>query len=141
MRSLPILALAALLSPSCGGPPKMLEVQLQSNPSGARVFISRRGESTYQGKVGFLKGNVKATPFEDEMQLVGTTPVTYSSPLQEMTTDATVLGVGGRVIKTFKEGVFRFERPGYEPAEQFVRFTKGGQVMKVTLQPLPADSE
>ena len=115
----------------------MLEVQLTSNPSGARVYISRRGESTYQGKVGFLKGNVKATPFEEEPQLVGTTPVTYSSPLQEMTTDATVLGVGGRVIKTFKEGVFRFERPGFEPVEQFIRFQKGRETIDVVLPALP----
>lgn len=119
----------------------MLEVQLTSNPSGARVFISRRGESTYQGKVGFLKGNVKATPFQEELQLVGTTPVTYSSPIQEMTTDATVLGVGGRVIKSFKEGVFRFERPGYEPVEQFVRFRKAKDVIQVTLPPLPPGSD
>ncbi len=136
----PILFLILGLT-SCGSAPKTLEVRLTSKPSGARVFISRRGESTYQGKVGFLKGNVKATPFQEELQLVGTTPVNYSCPITEMTTDATVLGVGGRVIKTFKEGVFRFERPGYEPVEQFVRFRGAKETISVTLPELPPGAD
>lgn len=133
-----LLSLAALTA--CGSTPDIMEVELRSSPTGARVFIERRGESTYQGKVAFLKGNVKATPFVEDFQLVGTTPVTYSSQLSEMKTDATVLGVGGRVIRTYKEGVFRFERPGYETVEQFVRFDEGRVTFDVTLQPLPAAS-
>lgn len=127
-------AAAALALVACSSSTKYSEVQIRSNPPGAQVSIARKGVRNYQGKVAFIKGNVRAQPFEEEWRTIGTSPVTYSTPLEEIATDATLLGVGGRVLTRYEDAVVRIEREGFEPVEQYVRFQQGTQVMDVTLR-------
>ena len=112
---------AATLMAGCGSAPKMT-LSLESDPVGAQVYLSRRGDRSVQGKVGPLSGNMKSESFKEEFSLIGTSPLTYESPLTETESDATFLGFGGRVKLKYKEGVIRFERPGYDTVERHFRF-------------------
>jgi hypothetical protein len=130
-----LVPFALLLSlTACGSVPHA-ELRITSEPAGARVFLSRRGQQKLQAKIGFIKSNMKSGAFEEEFQLIGTTPLEYSTPLQETSTDATLLGVGGKSLKFFEEGLLRFEREGYETAEKFVRFEKGSNSLAAVLVP------
>ena len=132
LRLLGPLMLLAIPLASCGSVPHA-ELSITSSPAGARVFLSRRGQQKLQAKVGFIKGNVKSGAFEEEFQLLGTTPLEYSTPLQETSTDATLFGVGGKALKYYEEGLLRFERDGFEVAEKFVRFEKGRNSISATM--------
>lgn len=135
----PMLLLATLLPlGACGSSPKS-NLRITSDPPGARVFLSRRGQQKVQAKVILIKGNVKAKSFEEEPFLLGTTPLDYSTPLEETSNDATVLGIGGKTIVFYEDGILTFERAGYEKAEKYVRFEKGRS--KVHAEMIPAADE
>ena len=128
----PAPLLLALLTAGCAGTP-MMRLDLASDPSGASVSISRRGEKAYQGSFGPVKGDVDADRFEEAFRSIGTTPLEYSSPLRDTLKDATVLGVGGREILRFEEAIVRFEKPGYETVEKYVRFERGRRSLSAVL--------
>ena len=125
--------LLAILS-GCASTPEM-ELELRTEPEGARVYLSRRGKKAYQAKLGPVKGDVKAETFEEEFLLIGTSPLVYTTPLRATESDATLLGVGGKVVLKFDDGVLRFEKPGYETIEQHVRFHDGDTTLEVALPP------
>lgn len=125
-----------LLLAGCAGTPVM-RLDIESTPSGAQVSIQRRGERNYVGSFGPVSGSLSSNRFEEEWVPLGTTPVAYSTPLKETTTDATLLGVGGRVVKRFEDALVRFELEGYAPTEKFVRFEKGEGRLVVELTPAP----
>ncbi len=127
----PLFLFAAPLA-SCGSVP-YAELSITSDPAGARVFLSRRGQQKLQAKAGFIKGNMKSGAFEEEFQLLGTTPLEYSTPLEETSTDATLFGAGGKSLKFYEEGLLRFQRDGFEVAEKFVRFEKGSNSIGATM--------
>jgi hypothetical protein len=137
--SIPTLAfvLLPILAAGCGSTP-MMELDLSSNPDGAKVYLSRRGKKAYQGNFGPIKGNVKAEKLEEEFVLLGTSPLFYTSPLRETESDATVLGIGGKVVLKYKEGILRFKKPGFETVERYVRFLDGEVSIDVDMPRLTA---
>lgn len=126
------LSLAPVLLTGCSSTP-MMELDLRSDPVGAQVYMSRRGEKAVTGKLGPVKGNVRAESLEEDFVFIGTAPLTYSSPLSETESDARVLGFGGKVVRKYKDGVIRFEKPGFETVERHVRFQDGELKMKVSM--------
>lgn len=123
---------AGLLLAGCSSTPVM-EIEIDSIPSGARVSIQLRGERNYVGRLGPLSGNLSARRFEDEFVSIGTTPASYATPLRETTTDATFLWVGGRAIRHFEDALVRFELEGYETVEKFVYLRKGNESLVAEL--------
>lgn len=123
MNTRPALLIAFLLS-ACGSTPEIV-LDLSSDPVGAQVYLSRRGERTYRGQLGPVKGDVKAESLEEDFFLIGTAPLVYTSPLEERDGGVSVLGVGGAVVLEYDEGVLRFEKEGFESVERRVRFRKG----------------
>ena len=128
LRSLALL----LVLTACSSTPKM-ELELGSTPQGAQVFLSRRGERAYEGKLGPLKGDVKSDELEEGFALIGTSPLTYVSPLRETESDATLFGVGAKVVLKYKDCVVRFVKPGFETVERHVLFQEGEVRVQVKL--------
>ena len=126
------LALVSILAVSCSSTPTM-ELEIQSDPAGARVYMSLRGQRAVTGKFGPIQGDVKAEDLEEEFLLIGTAPFTYTLPLHETESDATVLGVGGKVVLKYKEGIVRFEMPGFQSVERHVRFREGDVRVEVAM--------
>lgn len=127
------IALASLAAFGCSSTPPTMQLDVHSFPEGARVFISRRGERAIAGKIGPIKGDVKSEELEEEFVLIGTAPLTYTSLLHEIESDATVLGIGGKVVLKFRDGVLRFEKPGFQTVERHVRFQEGEVRLEVEL--------
>ena len=125
-------AFALLLLVGCGSTP-LARLDLQASPAGARVFLSLRGDRAYTGKLGPIRGDVKSESFEEDFVLLGTAPLIFDVALRETESDATILGVGGKVVRKYKEGVLRFEKPGFETAERRVRLAEGTTEVQVDL--------
>lgn len=128
-------ALVCFLAAACSSTPPTLELDLLSEPEGATVYLSRRGEKAWAGKLGPVQGDVKAEDLVEDFLLIGTAPLTYTSLLRETESDATIFGVGGRVVLKFRDGVLRFEKPGFETVERHVRFVDGEVRVEVELPP------
>lgn len=119
-----LLSSLTLVLAGCSSAPQ-LDLDLHSNPEGASVYFSRRGLKSVQGKIAFVKGDVKSETLEEEFVFLGTAPLQHSTPIEEVESDATIMGVGGKVILKYREGVLRFEKAGFEPFEQRVRIEDG----------------
>ena len=132
------LLLFSFLGFGCSSTP-MMHLDVMATPEGSRVFLSLRGERAYTGKLGPIKGDVKAESFEEDFILIGTAPMTYELPLRETESDATILGVGGKVVLKYKEGVLRFVKPGFQTVERHVRFSDG-ETRVVVEMPVEHDS-
>ncbi len=134
-----ILSIALLtLVASCGSIPEE-SFQIQSDPAGAEVYLSRRGNRKVQASFAFLKGGIGSQDYEEDFELIGTTPMSYETPLEQVRTDATFLGFGGKVIYRFDEALLRFELTGFKPLVRHVRLDKGE--IDLNVQMLPTDGE
>lgn len=127
-----LLLLFSIAAASCGSTP-MMQLDLQSDPVGARVYVSRRGHKSVVTRLGPIQGNVKAEDLEEDFVLIGTSPMVYSSPLKEFESDATIMGFGGQVVLRYKEAVLRFEKPGHATVERHVRFEDGEMIVQVEM--------
>ena len=124
---------ASLLLIGCSSSPPLMRLDVQATPTGSRVFLSLQGELAYTGKLGPIQGDVKSESFEEDFVLLGTAPLTYALPLRETESDATVLGFGGKVVRKYKEGILRFEKPGFQTVERRIRFHEGETTITVEM--------
>ena len=131
-RSLLAFATTALLLVSCGSTPEV-QLDLSSDPVGAQVFLSRRGERSYRADFGPLEGDMKSEALSEDFVYLGTSPLEYATPLEENESDARVLGFGGAVVLEYHEGVLRFEKEGFATVERRVRFKNGRIQLHVTM--------
>ena len=115
-------------------------LNINSVPSGAKVSVQLRGVRSYVGQVALFSGSVSSKRFEDEFLSVGTTPVQFSTPLKATTTNATILGFGGKVVRRLEDALVRFELDGFEPVEKFVALKKGSAELNVELVPVASGS-
>ncbi len=134
----PLVSTLALLS-ACSSTPA-LQLDIDSVPTGAKVSVQLRGVRSYVGQFAVFSGSVSSKRFEDEFFSVGTTPVQFSTPLKATTTDATLLGFGGKVVRRFEDALIRFELDGFEPVEKFVALKKGSTKLNVELVPAASGS-
>ena len=123
--SLLVLALVGLsVTSGCSSPPEVV-LKIQSDPAGAQVFLSRRGEKAVEGSFAVVKGDMKSEALVEDFIRLGTTPLEYSSPLAERESGASAFGVGVKVMRRYDTGLLRLEKEGYEPDERLVRFKDG----------------
>jgi len=131
------LALAVLvltsLTVGCAGPPKLV-LDVTSEPAGAKIFLSRRGEKAYRAGFGPVDGDVRSDALNEDFLLLGMSPLVYTSPLEEMESGGTVLGLGGGVVRKYLDGVLRIEKEGFETAERHMRFQDGKVTIHVKLE-------
>ena len=131
-KALVALAASLLFLTGCGSTPTV-ELDLSSDPAGAQVFLSRRGERSYRADLGPLEGDMKSEELVEDFFLLGTSPLAYVSPLEESESNAKVLGFGGAVVLEYHEGLLRFEKEGFATVERRVRFRKGKIGIHVTM--------
>ena len=129
-----LVVLGAPTSAGCSSPPTST-LRVSSQPEGASVYLSRRGERVYSGGFGPVMGNVSAEPIVEGFALVGTSPMKHRSPLVEEEADASLLGVGVTVERRYTTGVLRIEKEGFVPEERIVRLVEGDVRVEVELQP------
>ena len=132
----PSLALALALVPcliGCSSTPELV-LDIQVDPAGAEVFLSRKGEKTYRGDFGPFEGDMRAEPLQEDFSFVGNAPLQYTSVLEERESGGTVMGFGGGVIRKYKEGIVRIEKDGYETVERHVRFVDDEVQLSVKLE-------
>lgn len=127
-----ILALAPALV-GCSSTPELL-LDIQVEPAGADVYLSRRGEKAYRGDFGPVEGDVRSEAFEEGFAFLGNAPLEYSSLLEERESGGTILGIGAGVMRKYKEGIVRIEKEGFEPVERHVRFVDGEVKLAVQLE-------
>lgn len=126
------LPLALSLLAACGSTPKLV-LDIRSEPAGAQVYLSRSGQKSFRGKLGPVQGDVRAEDLEERFQLLGTTPLEYSSPLEERESGGTLFGVGAGVVREYHSGLVRVEKEGFATVERRVRFQNGRVVVDVRL--------
>ncbi len=124
-----VVCLACLSS--CSAPEVVLNIHTE--PSDAEVYISRRGQKVYKGKIGPVKGDMSDEKIIEDFVLLGHTPLEYCSPLEERESGATFMGVGVAVDRKYAVGVLRIEKDGYETIERRVRFKDGEVEVKLKL--------
>ena len=112
-------------------------LDVTTSPSGAEVYLSRRGEKSVRGSFGGIAGDVSSEPLEEAFTLVGSSPVHFTSPLEERESGGTIMGFGGGVIRKYREGVVRIEKDGYLTVERVVRFSDREARIELVLRPTP----
>jgi hypothetical protein len=132
-RALLALATSTLLLASCSSTPEV-QLDLSSDPVGAQVYLSRRGERSYRAGFGPVEGDMKSEELNEEFIYLGTSPLEYVSPLEEDESNAKVLGFGGAIVLEYHEGVLRFEKEGFATVERRVRFKNGTIELHVTME-------
>ncbi len=121
----------------CSAPEVVLSVRTE--PPGAAVYLSRRGQRAYYGAFGPIRGDMQSEPYEEDFMLVGRTPLEFASPLEEEESGgAALLGIGVTRVRRYEQGVLRFEKRGYEPVEQRVLFEEGQRLIDVELHRVEA---
>lgn len=132
------VGLVVLFPVGCGAP--QMRLNIKSEPSGARVYISRRGERAYRGVLGPVRGDMKSDKIVEDFVLLGTSPVEYSSDLEEHESGVSVFGVGAKVVRQFGDGVIRIEKDGFETVERTVHFKDGEVDLDLRLEPESIDN-
>lgn len=127
-----VASLAAIAA--CGGQKLLIE----SDPSGAEVYLMRRGEYEIDASVEGFAGSFGGDSFEDDFYLLGTTPLEYEFDLTDTEHSFRIPGVpaGVRVTKHYQEGVIRVEMNGYETEERSIQFSSNTLNLVLSLIPL-----
>jgi len=112
-------------------------LQLTSEPPGAEVYLSRHGDRAYRGDFGVVGGEVKSDELVEEFRYVGTTPLEYTTQLEETESGGRFMGVGASVVLRYDEGFLRVQKKGYEVAERQMLIRDGEVTVHVELLPTP----
>lgn len=135
-----LLLLFAPLLGSCGSTPTS-ELTIHSAPQGAEVHLQRIGDRDYEGKLGPISGDVKSEDYASSFVFIGHTPLSYDVELEEKESGGTVLGIGGRVMLEYHEGILRLTKPGFEPFERRIPLQDGEQSFSFKLTPLEGQGQ
>ena len=128
-----LLALVSL-GYGCASTPECVLV-LTSEPPGAEVYLSRRGDRAFRGAFGVVAGDVKREEHIEEFRCVGTTPLEYTTLLEETESGGAVMGVGAAVVLKYEEGLLRVEKNGFEVAMRHMLIRDGKVTVHVELEP------
>ena len=128
-----VVACFACLS-GCGSTPEVV-LNISTVPAGAQVYLSRRGEKAYKGKLGPVKGDMRAEPIVEDFMLLGTSPIEYTTPLEEREGGAAIFGV--LVVRRYGDGVVRVVKEGFATIERHIRFKDGEVQVNVKLEADP----
>jgi hypothetical protein len=115
------------------------ELSVQTGPSGAEVFLQRRGDLEVHAAVEGVYGALNADSLGEEFYLLGTTPLEYEFDLREQEAAVYSPGAGGSVSRHFTEGTIRIVLDGYETVERLVRFSGSPISLVIPLQPVGED--
>jgi len=110
-------------------------LSVRTEPTGAHVYLQRRGDIEVQASVGGMSGEVGADSFEEEFYSLGTTPVEYEFDRTEKEGGVVTPAGGGSVTRRYREGTVRIELEGYRTVERVVRFSGDPVTLTETLQP------
>ena len=126
---------------ACGGAGPQLVID--SDPSGAEVFLMRRGEYEVNASVDGIGGNFDGDSFEEDFYFLGTTPLEYDFDLTDTESSFYIPGVpaGVTVTKYYQEGVLRFEMNGYETEERTIQFSNNPFNLVLHLVPELGETE
>jgi hypothetical protein len=89
-------------------------LHIETDPTGAEVYLMRRGEYEVSASVGGIGGSFDGDEFQEDFYLIGTTPVDYEFRLSDSEGSFSVPGLpaGASVTKHFREGVIRIVMSG-----------------------------
>ncbi len=118
--SILIISFAAIIA--CGSGQQL---HIESNPSGAEVYLMRRGEYEVNASIDGIGGSVDGDSFEEEFYLLGTTPLEYEFNLSDTESSFYIPGIpaGVSTTKHFHEGILRVEMDGYETEQRTIQFS------------------
>jgi hypothetical protein len=136
-RSLPFIPLLGLiLLPGCASTEKL---SIQTEPSGAEVFLQRCGDLEVHAAVEGVYGALDADSIGEDFYWLGTTPLEYEFDLREHEAAVYSPRAGGSVSRHFTEGTIRIVREGYQTVERLVRFSGSPISLVVPLQSVNED--
>jgi hypothetical protein len=115
------------------------ELSVQTEPSGAEVFLQRRGDLEVHAAVEGVYGALNADSLGEEFYSLGTTPLEYEFDLREQEAAVYSPRAGGSVTRHFTEGTVRIVLEGYETVERLIRFSGSRISLVIPLQPVSED--
>lgn len=110
-------------------------LSIQTDPSGAQVYLERRGDVVAEIAVKDVYGKADVKSFQEEPEALGTSPIEYEFDLVDQGSAIYSSSGGGSVKRHYKEGTVRIELEGYQVVEKRVRFTGDPIELSITLQP------
>ncbi|MCD4847480.1 MAG: hypothetical protein K8R76_04740 [Candidatus Aegiribacteria sp.] len=119
------------------------QLNIESDPSGAEVYLMRRGEYEVNASVEGFGGSFDGDSFEEEFYLLGTTPLEYEFDLSDTESSFYIPGLpaGVSVTKHYKEGILKVEMDGYETEQRTIQFSDNLFNLVLNLVPFRGDAE
>ncbi len=135
-----ILIISSAAITACGSGQQLT---IESNPSGAEVYLMRRGEYEVNASIDGFGGSFDSDSFEEEFYLLGTTPLEYEFDLSNTESYLYVPGLpaGVSVTKHYTEGIIRVEMDGYETEQRTIQFSNNLFNLVLSLVPSLGDAE
>ena len=117
-----ILIISFAVITACGSGQQL---NIESDPSGAEVYLMRRGEYEVDAGIDGFGGSFDGDTFEEEFYLLGTTPLEYEFDLSDTESSFYIPGLpaGVSVTKHYQEGILRVEMDGYETEQRTIQFS------------------
>jgi len=133
-----IISFAAITA--CGAGQQLV---IDSDPSGAEVYLMRRGEYEVNASIDGIGGSFDGDSFEEDFYLLGTTPLEYEFDLTDTESSFYIPGVpaGLSVTKHYQEGILRVEMNGYETEERTIQFSNNLFNLVLSLVPSLGEPE
>jgi hypothetical protein len=137
---LSILIISLAVITACGAGQQL---NIESDPSGAEVYLMRRGEYEVNASIDGFGGSFDGDSFEEEFYLLGTTPLEYEFDLTDTESSFYVPGLpaGVSVTKHYQEGILRVEMDGYETEQRTIQFSNNLFNLVLSLVPVLGDTE
>jgi hypothetical protein len=136
-RPLPFITLLGLvILAGCASTQKL---SVQTEPSGAEVFLQRRGDLEVHAAVEGVYGALDADSIGEDFYSLGTTPLEYEFDLREQEAAIYSPRAGGSVSRHFTEGTIRIVREGYQTVERLMRFSGNPISLVIPMQPVSED--
>ncbi len=135
-----ILTISFAVLTACGSGQQL---NIQSDPSGAEVYLMRRGEYEVNASVEGFGGSFDSDTFEEEFYFLGTTPLEYAFDLSDRESAFFIPGVpaGVSVTKHYRDGIISVEMDGYESEKRTIQFSNNLFSMILKLEPSVEDAE
>jgi hypothetical protein len=114
------------------------KLHIESDPSGAEVYLMRRGEYEISASIDGIGGSCDGDSFEDDYYLIGTTPLDYEFGLSDTESSFYIPGIpaGASVTKNFEEGIIRIVMNGYTTEEKPIQFSNSTLSVVINLSPV-----
>ncbi len=133
-----VLTVSLAVTAACGAGQQL---HIESVPSGAEVYLMRRGEYEINANVDGFGGSFDGDSFEEDFYLLGTTPLDYEFDLSDTESSFYLPGLPARasVSKHYQEGILRVEMDGYETEERTIHFSGNLFNLVISLVRVPED--